>query len=283
MKTTSILFAAALAIVSVSAAPTAEPDYALPLQRAVDAATAALNEVSKRNADANPIPEACYADGAVCNVARQAEGELRNAINLANNFLQTPDEQFEKRKWAPKLFTCGATGEPCLKEKRWNPEWYGCGGAGEPCFKTKREMKERGWDPHWYGCGGAGEPCFKVKKAVQAIDEAFNATVPVTADADDLEKRGWNPEWWGCGGAGEPCFKVKREMTERGWDPKWWGCGAAGEPCLRARGFSPKLFTCGATGEPCLKAKRAAEHLKRAADDVADFLSAYEQNASESS
>src|SRR6266480_873924 len=67
------------------------------LKRAIDFASAALDTLAKRDADASPEARFCWAIGQPCGKAKRAEDALRQAIDLASNYDELPNDFFDKR------------------------------------------------------------------------------------------------------------------------------------------------------------------------------------------
>jgi hypothetical protein len=165
------------------------------LNRAIDFASAALDTLAKRDASASPEARFCWRIGQPCGKAKRAEDALRQALDLANNYTELPNDFFDKRD--PGRF-CHRIGQPCGKLKREaSPEAEAaagrfCHAVGQPCGKLKREAG--------HFCHAFGQPCGKVRRAVAEIEAAYNIATPV-------DKRGRF-----CHAKGQPCGKAKRAL-----------------------------------------------------------------------
>jgi hypothetical protein len=206
MKTTSIIFAAAFAVASASTIPGKrdlswfDPKFhychdigesCFKVKRATEEATSILDELSKRTAE--PSPEACSAEGSICNVARDVELALRDAIAFAGNYMDVDTAEFDKRdlSWFdPKFHYCHDIGESCFKAKRDADDSYTYCHAGGQCSKVRRAAEaieaaakierrdDLSWfDPKFHYCHDIGEACFKAKRALEYLQRSAGNAV----------------------------------------------------------------------------------------------------------
>lgn len=201
MKTATILFAAVLAVTSVSAVPIEDRkihiqppkgyqcvdvgEACYKVRRAVDTATSILNEVSKRGDD-------CNANEEVCEVARNAELALRDAISLANNYTELADG-------APEF-----DAQPSVFDK-----------AHESRGIEARHPKIHLTPPKGYQCVAVGEACYRMKRAADEIEATYSIEEP--EQKRELEARHEKihvrpPKGYICVDVGEACYKARRAM-----------------------------------------------------------------------